>query len=418
MGLTILALLLIILFFYWYFNNDRLDWRMSLNSESKEPYGTLIVKNFLKEYYGPSNFSLLEEKISDSLIPDTTGNSNFVFIGEAMLLDTADVNTLLDFVATGNTAFISSVTIPDLLMDEVYFNPFCDTLYWEDYFSYYDTALVINFTHPNLKEQEDFVFHYIQDFKIEDYYWQSFAPHTLCRSRNHPSIISQGTDTNVYMAKYLYGQGAFFLQSTPITFTNYYLTKEAGKRYTSKAFSHLKDGIVYWDNFSNVPAAIARNKNWANHNPLMPREGPLDYILSQPPLAWAWYLLLLLAMLYLLFRAKRRQRIIPVLERNRNTSLAFISTIGRLYYAKQNHRKIALQKMDSLQFFIRSKYRLNTIEKTTDFVDKLSAISEIEQSVIKKIFLIYTNIRSSTFVSDKTLIELHKLIHHFYKNCK
>jgi len=149
-----------------------------------------------------------------------------------------------------------------------------------------------------------------------------------------------------------------------------------------------------------------------------PREGPLDYILSQPPLAWAWYLLLSLGVLYLLFRAKRRQRMIPVLAQNRNTSLEFIATIGRLHFTGKNHRRIALQQMELLESFIRSKYKISTQDKTATFIKTLSSIAEIDEALLTKMFLIQTNIKSSKFTTDKTLIELHKLEDYFYKNCR
>jgi len=220
------------------------------------------------------------------------------------------------------------------------------------------------------------------------------------------------------MALFPYGDGAFYLQTSPIAFTNLYQTKKQGQTYTEIIMAHLPTETIYWDEFSNVPAAIGRNKNWANNDPLTPREGPLDYILSQPPLAWAWYLLLSLGLLYLLFRAKRRQRMIPVLAPNRNTSLEFISTIGRLHFTGKNHRRIALQQMDLLESFIRSKYKLSTQDKTETFIKNLSRIAEIEEALLAKMFLIQKNIKSSKFTTDKTLIELHKLTDYFYKNCR
>ena len=109
---------------------------------------------------------------------------------------------------------------------------------------------------------------------------------------------------------------------------------------------------------------------------------------------------------------------IPVLAPNQNTSLAFIATIGRLHFTGKNHRRIALQQMDLLENFIRSKYRLSTQDKTAQFIKNLSHTSEIEETLIAKMFLIQKNIKSSTFTTDKTLIELHKLTDYFYKNCR
>ena len=136
-------------------------------------------------------------------------------------------------------------------------------------------------------------------------------------------------------ARIKYGKGQLLLHTTPIAFSNFHLLREQNVEYAGRVFSHLVEGPIYWDNYSNVSLALARRMNdLAYYNPYKTfnDEGPLQYILSQPALAWTWYLGLTLALLYLLFRAKRKQRVIPVLEPNHNTSLEFISTIGRLVF--------------------------------------------------------------------------------------
>jgi len=416
--LGIAALLLLGFFVYQYSDQFKShDWRMSLDEESKEPYGTQIIKAVLENGVAQDSFIHLEKKIGTSLPENTVGNSNFVFIGEALLLDTADVARLLAFVENGNTVFISSLTIPDLLMEEVYFNA-CDTSYWEDYGTYYDTAVITNFVHPDLRATAHFSFPYVRQNKIHHFYWQKIEQYLFCEAENYPVVISQSPDSIVDMARFPYGNGAFYLQTSPIAFTNFYTTKENGQEYAEKAFSHLKAGKIYWDNFSNVPVAVGRSRNWSSPDPLNPSDGPLDYILAQSSLAWAWYLLLALGLLFLLFRSKRQQRMIPVLPKNRNTSLEFISTISRLHLKGNNHRRIALQKMDLVLAFIRNKYKLSFTETNEQFVEELSMASEIDKAFLQKMFLLYTNIKNSQFTTNKTLVELHKLTDYFYKNSR
>jgi len=140
--------------------------------------------------------------------------------------------------------------------------------------------------------------------------------------------------------------------------------------------------------------------------------------LGQPPLAWAWYTALATAALFLIFRSRRKQRVIPVLEENKNSSLEFINTIGRIYYQQGNHRKICLKKMTLFLSFIRDRYYLNTNEQDSDFFARLAAKSDIPTSVIDQIFLYHKNIDSSNFVSEQTLIDFHLEMDKFYKNCK
>ncbi|MEK7253809.1 MAG: hypothetical protein AAB316_03635, partial [Bacteroidota bacterium] len=147
---------------------------------------------------------------------------------------------------------------------------------------------------------------------------------------------------------------------------------------------------------------------------------PFQYILNQPPLAWAWYILLGLAVFYLAFRAKRRQRIIPVLEYNTNTSLEFIGAVGRLSFLQNNPRALVMQKMKLFLGFVRERYRLPTKELNEAFQKQLAAKSEIPEDHLQKILTLHRNITSvaSGYVSENTMIDFHRLLEHFYRHCK
>ena len=236
-------------------------------------------------------------------------------------------------------------------------------------------------------------------------------------------MASIGTlnDSLPIFARVAYGDGYFYLHTIPLVFTNIQLLDEEGLEYANRTFSHLQAGPIYWDDYSRVSEWMGRRRNerqYYSASRQLSTESPLQYILGQPPLAWGWYLLLSLGLLYLLFRAKRKQRIIPVLEPNTNTSLEFLSTIGRLYFMQNNHKQLALQQMKLWQSYLRERYLLQTRDMDSAFVEKLAHKSEISKEVINKILLLYRNISSSTFVSENTLIDFHRLLDNFYKNSK
>ncbi len=216
------------------------------------------------------------------------------------------------------------------------------------------------------------------------------------------------------------GEGNFYLHTTPLAFTNIQLLDELGLTYSEQVFSHLEDGPIYWDAYSATSERVGRRRNQAAGfgEDSRPSQGPLQYILSQPSLRWAWYLILALGLLYFLFRAKRQQRVIPVLEANTNTSLAFIATIGRLYFLQNDHRKLSLQKVRLFRNYIRERYHLTISPEEESFVPKLAARSEVAEQLLQKIVLMSKNITGSSFVSEKTMVEFHQTLDRFYKTCK
>ena len=204
-----------------------------------------------------------------------------------------------------------------------------------------------------------------------------------------------------------------------LLFSNIQLIDEEHLAYADRVFSYLNEGPIYWDDYSRASEFVARHYNRNNpFNKTLSSESPLQYILSQPPLAWAWYLLLGLGFLYLIFRGKRKQRIIPVLEENKNTSLEFLSTIGRLYFLRNNHKELAIQKMKLYLAFIRERYHIQTKALDAAFIKRLAVKSEIQEEKIDQLLMLSKNIHNSNYVSEVTLIDFHNKIDHFYKNCK
>lgn len=414
-------LLLLIVFLMIKGSGPTFNWTESYKEKSKDPYGTFVVHGFLEKYFPDNplhdiNSSVLEE------LPANEGDvkANYVFVGEGLYMDTSDVDQLLSFVEKGNNAFISSKSIPYDLMFYVYYEE-CNDYFWDDYTSFRDSLGRFNMLHDSLKSEMDFDFKFIKKGKALSYEWHFIDSVFFCDEDY--SFIQLGTinRSQVNFAKIKYGEGYFYLHTNPIAFSNIQLLDEVGMHYANKVFSHLDEGPIYWDTYSRVREAVSRRRNsMRDLNPEreLSGEGPLNYILDQPPLAWAWYLLLASAFLYLLFRAKRSQRIIPVYEGNKNTSLEFISTIGSLYFLQNDHKKLSIQKMKLFLAHVRNRYNITTKEINEKFVKKLCQKSEVPEEVINKILEFYQNIKGSTFISDKTLIDFHQALEVFYKNRK
>ena len=420
--LGVAAVILLLLFIFMGKGETRFDWSETYDAESKEPYGTFVIHETLKSYFPNNSFTEIKEGLHEELPTASGTKSNFVFIGESMFLDSADVATLLNYVQEGNTAFISSKTIPFDLMFELYYEE-CNYHPWNDYSTLPDTLATFNLLHPQLKDSVGVPYLFTINDELTSYGWNYIDSAYFCDEPH--SMIQLGTVNNyINFAKKEYGSngGVFYLHTTPMNFTNIHLLSERDLNYTNKVFSHLNEGDIYWDEYSRVGEGFGRAYNRRQSgragNRTIASEESLKYILAQPSLAWAWYLTIGMGFLYLFFRAKRKQRIIPVLERNENTSFEFISTIGRLYFLQNDHKKLCQQKMKLFYAYIRDRYNLNTTKVDDEFMKKLMAKSEVPSPVLQKIFDFYKNIKSSSFVSEQTLIDFHLRMDEFYKNCK
>lgn len=419
---TIGALLLILVLLVLFFRSGRgtaLDWEETYSQERTAPYGTSVLYALLSAHFPADSMRLLRDSVK-GVLPLEDVDGTYWFTGEAVFMDSADQRQLLQFVEAGNTAFIASKSLPSTLMEELMYDTPCSFYIWEDYNGIQDTVAQLNFIHPNLRQDTSLTLKYRSKKGVRPYLWPYLEAHYLCgRPGGFQALGYMEVDTSrVNFYRQQYGKGFFYFHSTPIAFSNLSLVEEPGVDYLDRVLAHFDGkGLLYWDAYSKVPEWMGRraNGNSALADRSLSSESPLTYILSQPPLAWAWYLLIAMGLIFLVFRAKRKQRIVPVLEPNTNTSLAFISTIGRLYFLQNNHRKLALLDMRLFLAHIRHRYSLSTQHLDAAFVEQLAAKSEMPKPHLEKILTLYRNINNSTFVSSNTLVDFHRLIDNFYQ---
>ncbi len=398
-------------------DSKRHSWREHYRADSGDPYGTSIIYGLLEEYFPEEGL----ENINDSLTiqlnkKEKTGS--YFYLGPALWIDSLRLNALLNFVERGNDAFIISPLVSFELLDTISGENCIDLTYDRDSFYYTedeyffgDSIATLNFPHEDLNKVSGYEFNY--RYRADDQYfeWGYMPPDLFCEYQHEFTSLGIINDTLVNFARAKYGKGNFYFHTTSLAFTNFHIVKKEGREYVEKVLLHLEKGPILWDKTTRSFELPGQgNRGFGN--------SPLKYILSQPSLAWGWYILLGLAVLYLIFRAKRRQRIIPVLEQNENTSLEFINTIGRLHFIQNNHRQLALQKMKLFLGFIREHYKLSTKDLNEQFKKQLSVKSEIPLSVIEKIFSIHGNIERSKFTSENTLATFHRKMEGFYLKCK
>lgn len=154
-----------------------------------------------------------------------------------------------------------------------------------------------------------------------------------------------------------YGNGTIVLCSTPLLFTNYGILEnnnyemilrilsQGGNRPIVRGFltfekketdsHHSYDGV---DSYSN------------NH-----REGLMDYILDNPSLSTAYFMAIAGLLLFCLFTARRKQRVIKVSEPRKNGQLEFIKQIGSMHFRKGSSNSIVMSKFRLLREEVRQK---------------------------------------------------------------
>lgn len=429
--IALLAIILLAGAFYLVYDSGKpkFDWRDSWSKKAyketnDQPYGTQIIHRLLETYFPGKKLVDIQKDIARELPLDSTGSkNNYFFVGEAMYMDSTSTEHLLQFVAAGNTAFLSSKTIPFDLMLHLYYQE-CAESEWSDYSFMEDTMALLTLREPSDMHPSHVSVHFARQNKPADYNWHYIATQYFCDSLSHHPL-GYLNDTLINFAKYPYGKGQFLLHTNPIVFSNYSLLRPEMHPYLEGVLSWLPEGNIFWDAVSRVPEAVGRRRNHSAHARTLDDEHPLTYILKQPSLAWAWYLLAGLAGAWLIFRAKRRQRIIPVLPKNENSSYEFISTIANLHFREKNYQGLCVQNMKLFLAHIRERYGLVApIDPKTNFprVDdayfrRLAVTSEMPETQIRQIFTQYAAIVQYQ-PTEEMMIDLHIAMEGFWKRAK
>ncbi|MDB5273466.1 MAG: hypothetical protein JWO58_1833, partial [Chitinophagaceae bacterium] len=331
------------------------------------------------------------------------------------LSDTEAV-ALMDWTAKGNTVFMATESIPGELMRKLYSNQ-CNQE-WEGLTSFADSVIHPNFSLLSQRDSLDYTYKapyngpdaFIKN-KIKQ--WTFYDSKYLCEQAD--SVLSYGyisTSNDSGYVNFLFipcGKGGFYFHTNPLLFSNYYLRDYQHLKYTSKVFQHLSNGKIYFDTF---------HKSYQDFNQQGNSEGPLVYILSQRSLKYGWYLLLAMTLLYIVFRAKRKQKAIAILEEKKNTTLEYYKTVGSLYFQQQDPYKISLLMFRMFRIYVREKYKISIKTNDEHTIKLLSARSKIDEAHIQKLLTTDRYVNTRPAVSNSDVVSYYQKLNYFYLNCK
>jgi hypothetical protein len=196
-----------------------------------------------------------------------------------------------------------------------------------------------------------------------------------------------------------WGKGNLYLCTLPLAYSNAYLLMDNNYQFAEQTLSYLPKEPIEWTRYYHLGRQEIQS--------------PLRFILTHEPLGWAYYLTIGSLLLFMIFEAKRRQRIIPVIKPLENTSLQFVSTIGNLYYQNGDHRNIVDKKVNFLLERIRSRFYMQTKDIDDNFIASLARKSGHPESEVRSLFSLIKTLQQKPQVTADELIELNLKIEKF-----
>ncbi|MDR9418908.1 DUF4350 domain-containing protein [Gracilimonas sp.] len=371
------------------FEPKPLDWTESFSNEDTIPYGGYLIHEMLPTVFPDDSISVNQSPLFE--FTDTTNpQKNWVFINRSFGLDPYETEILLSQVEKGARVFIAARSFNQAFADSLKLgtrmnNPFLGGGIILD-----EDSVLVNFTNPKLASKNGYPYHR----STTETYFSSFDSTRTVR------LLGINNEENPNFIQVSVGKGELFLHANPTLFTNYFVRNKTGADYAMTALSYLPEKTTIWDEYYKDVRSSGGSV--------------VRYVVSEKHLRWAWILSLSGVVLFMIFRAKRRQRIIPEITPPKNSSIEFAKTIGDLYREKGDHKLIADKKINFFFDYIRSNLNLDTDIPTQELIKDVAIRSGIQKNEIEAIFDLIDVLSQKEEISTKELKLLTDRIDQFY----
>lgn len=330
---VIFIVVMIILALFEVNKTESTDWRKNFDINQKSPFGLFvfnkeintIFKNKVKKIeQTPYGYYQAEKKTHNILIIEEE-------------IDKQSWNKILNEVSKGSDAMLIVSEMPKDISDSI---------------GFYDSQ--ISFEDENVLKLTDIT--YQNDFIHLDKF-PSGRGFTFIKKGVEVlgKTVEKNNSDQANFIKITFGKGNIYVHCEPLFVTNYYLLKRGNVQYAQDVFSYLKDQETIW--FVESDAKVSQFF--------------LRFILSHPALKYAWWVLLGGLVLFIFFNAKRKQRIVPIIEPLKNTSVDFVKSIGNLYLQEGDFHDMMAKKAQYFLNKVRMDLLVDTQNLDEEFAKKL-----------------------------------------------
>ena len=394
-GVLLLALALVI--YMESQEKGEINWFQSYSKSDKIPYGTYVMHDLISKNRSQDNFKEVRQPPYEFLDDSTAVTGTYLFINQYILFDEAESKKLLSWVRKGNTLFIASRGIGETILDTL--NLSTDLFYDLDNL---ERKPLVNLVNSKLKRDRPF---YLDRETTAGYFDQVDTLATVALGE-FSLMVDKDTlhmeEPRVNFVKQPFGNGEILIHLMPEVFTNYFILREDNYKYVQNALSYVnQEQPLLWDNHHKNGKTVYSS--------------PLYIFLKNRYLKWAYYILLVGTLLWVIFEGRRKQRAIPIINPLPNQTLAFTKTIAGMYLDKKDHKSIAQHQINHFLEFVRSTYNLDTNNITDEFIKKLALKSDNTLEETRLLINYIVSLRSKKGITQEELLELNKRIEAFKK---
>lgn len=390
--LIIIAVLVIV--FFEYTKPKDVNWFPSYAKQHKIPFGTYVFQQQLEQLFSKLEITNIERPPYEYLNDNDSISGTYIFINNNVSFDITELETLLNWTSKGNTLFIASEIINEKLLDTLGGkNKVISNL------NNLDNIYKLQLKNKTLKNKTTYHFdkaNFLYYFNKVD----TLNTAVIGVVDNETTDGSSIKNEHINVIKQGFGKGNIMLSTFPQAFTNYFMLTSPNQNYTAGLLSYFDASKpIYIDQYYKSGKTFYSS--------------PMYVILNTKELKWAYYIMLIGVVVYIIFQGKRKQRAIPVVNPLTNKTLDFTRTIANMYYENGKHDDIAQHKIQHFLEYIRVHLHINTDTIDPKFLKEIAIKSNNSMDDTKLLFNTIENITNTSHIDAKKLEHLNTLINTF-----
>ncbi len=365
-----------------------INWFQSYSRVDKIPFGTYVLHDLLDEHLA-ENF-IEKNRPPFEVLEDSLLTGTYFFVNNYVGISGDELNKVLSWTEKGNTVFIASHGLSRELMDTL-------SLHMETRYSVntIDTQPILELTNENLKTSSPFLIERDLDIRVFSEL-DTLSQIVLGQTEVYNDTL-EFKEPSPNFIKAPFGEGTIYLHSQPEVFTNYFLLEKENLDYTKGVLAYINTNQnFYWDN------------HYKSGKPI--ETSPLYILLNNKYLKWAYYIMLIGALLFVLFEGKRKQRKIPVVIPPANKTFEYTRTIAGMYYDQKDYKAIAEKQIALFMEYIRTRLRIPTEQINTRFFIQVAARSGNTPEDTRALFTFIEQVQHQSTLAPETLLKLNREI--------
>lgn len=412
-----IVVFLLIMFAIEYHLPKKFVWSPTFSHTDEQPFGCALFDSLLSVSL-PNGYTVSKSTFYQLEQEDSVNRRGILVVADRLNLSEVDVKAMLQMAERGNKI---------MLVGAMYNRYMKDTLGFESYYGYFSPVMLKQYaTNPTSKDSlcwvGDSTVYSRQTFYsfpslCSSYFWGDSLPERILAEKTiFSNEYRYTTEADTLIADSLsrvpvamarrYGKGELIMVSTPLLFTNYGVLDGQNVNYVFRLLSQMGElPIIRTEGYLKETAQV--------------QQSPFRFFLSQPPLRWALYLSMITILLFMIFTAKRRQRVIPIIREPENKSLEFTELIGTLYFQKKNHADLVHKKFTYFAEVLRREIQVDIEEVSDDerSFDRIAQKTGMEaEEIAKFIHSVRPVIYGGHIISEeqmKSLIDkMNEIINH------